>query len=319
MKLKLLIGFGLAVAASSCSTISHTSQMAPVDAQVYNLTVADMDVSKNKVSTTVEWKWTPLSSVSIEAQKDNATAELLKEADADVVVEPQYTVKRRGLFRGGSLTVTGYPAKYRNFRAMTPADADMVAALNGNVAVTYPIIGTSNRHAVKPKRKQPKVDKDAKVGGKLLNLVGGLIFAPSSDSDTGGQVGLMYGKYGRRWGWYIKGVYMRCSGDRYDWSNETIGSHTYNGAMLSFGVIKTINRRWNVFLGTGFGTAFSTDDSYNNRIDFDYYPSVPVETGVQWILGSLNVMAGVNVSTIVGSDVDSKCNVNPFVGIGFTF
>ena len=127
----MILAAGVGLALSSCSTIQHTSQTAGVDTNVYNLTVADMNVAKQKQTMTTEWKWNPLSTVSLKAQKETATAELLKEANADVLVEPQYIVKRRGLFRGGSLTVTGYPATYSNFRNMTPEDAEKIAKING--------------------------------------------------------------------------------------------------------------------------------------------------------------------------------------------
>lgn len=321
MKIKLLIGCVLAVTGlSSCSTITHTASTADVDTQVYNLTVADMDVSTKKVSTTVDWKWTPLSTVSIETQKENATAELLKETESDVVVEPQYTVKRRGMFRGGSVTVTGYPAKYRNFRSMTQSDAEKVSMLNGNMAVAYPMIGTSAMKPAKVKRAPKTVLKpeNEKRSHKFLNVVGGLLFAPSSEMSTGGQLGLMYGKYGRSWGWYIKGVWMRIEGDEW-WRPSDKYSRAENGAMFSAGVIKTITPAWNAFLGTGFGTGFSSD-KYDNGYDCynEVVPSIPIDFGVQWNLGSFNVMAGLDIMVNL-ENYDSSCNVSPFLGIGFSF
>lgn len=69
MKLSIITGGLLAVmAVSSCSSLSHTAQTADVDSRVYNLTVADMEVSENRATKTTEWKWTPLSSVSLSAQ-----------------------------------------------------------------------------------------------------------------------------------------------------------------------------------------------------------------------------------------------------------
>lgn len=319
MKIKLLIGCVLAAAGlSSCSTITHTASTAGVDTQVYSLTVADMDVSTKKVSTTVDWKWTPLSTVSIETQKENAAAELLKETEADVVVEPQYTVKRRGIFRGGSVTVTGYPAKYRNFRAMTQSDAEKVSMLNGNMAVTYPMIGTSAMKPVKAKRAPKKVvtPEEGRRNHKFLSLVGGLLFAPSSEMNTGGQLGLMYGKYGRNWGWYIKGVWMYIQGDEW-WNPASKHSSHENGAMISAGVIKTITPKLNAYLGTGFGTGFSSDSEYGHCYN-EVVPSIPVDLGVQWNFGSFNVTAGLDVMVNLDK-YDSKCNVNPFVGVGFSF
>ena len=53
MKLSIITGGLLAVmAVSSCSSLSHTAQTADVDSRVYNLTVADMDVSENRATKT---------------------------------------------------------------------------------------------------------------------------------------------------------------------------------------------------------------------------------------------------------------------------
>lgn len=214
MKIKLLALCGLAALLSSCSTISHTSQTVGVDTRVYNVTVADLDVAEQKVSKTVNWKWTPLSTVSVSAQKENAAAELCNETGADVVIEPQYVVNRRGLFRGGSVTVTGYPAKYRNFRPMTAEDAEKIAAIDGKIAVAVPMIGTSEKSQFVPgNKRQPSLSlTKAKAGGRFFSLVGGVVCAADDNVSTGGQVGLMFGKYGRSWGWYVKGMYLHGKG-----------------------------------------------------------------------------------------------------------
>lgn len=61
--------------------------------------------------------------ISIETIKTNLTAQMLQENNADVLVEPQYIVEKRGWLRGGSVTVIGFPAKYKNFHPMTEAEA----------------------------------------------------------------------------------------------------------------------------------------------------------------------------------------------------
>ena len=92
MMTRIILAAGIAaLALSSCSTITHTSQTAAVDTQVYNLTVADMKVAAKKDSVTVDWKWNPLSTVSLSAQKQTATHTLLGKNEADVLVAPQKT------------------------------------------------------------------------------------------------------------------------------------------------------------------------------------------------------------------------------------
>lgn len=149
MKSKLLLGCLLAFLMSSCSIISHTSQTASVNTEVYNLTVADVNVFPKKATATVSWNWSPFARLSLETQKRNAVAALTELTNSDVLVEPQFKVVRRGLFRGGSVTVTGYPATYSNFRTMTKEDAEKIATINGNVVIVSPMIGSSSKESTK--------------------------------------------------------------------------------------------------------------------------------------------------------------------------
>ena len=326
MKLSIITGGLLAVmAVSSCSSLSHTAQTADVDSRVYNLTVADMDVSENRATKTTEWKWTPLSSVSLSAQKENATAELLREHDADVLVEPQYTIKRRGLFRGGSVTVTGYPAKYANFRRMSKEDADKIAALDGKMAIAYPMIATSSSRRPMQAAKTVEVPMSRH---SFIDLVGGAVIDVDSNFDPGTQFGLMYGSYGRRWGWYGKLMWTHVSdedsrSDSYEeYSDDKVSANSF---LLTVGGIKTITRNFNVFAGLGFGYNFSVDDkrTYDGRHwstsqELEKHAALPIELGFQWTRGKINIMAGCTGVTNFKDDVRSKWNINPFVGVGIT-
>lgn len=88
-----------------------------------SLTVADMDVRPEKASCTTSWPYNPFVRISVEREKTNTEARLLKETECDVIIEPQYIITKRGFLRGGSVTVTGYPAKYTNFHKMTPEES----------------------------------------------------------------------------------------------------------------------------------------------------------------------------------------------------
>lgn len=114
---------------SSCSTIKVTSDSAPVAATVSTYpTVADLNISPNRVSKTTTWDWNPFDRTSMETRKNNITAELIKEYDADILVEPEY-VQESSWLGGGSITVTGYPATFENFRKATPEDLDALNAV----------------------------------------------------------------------------------------------------------------------------------------------------------------------------------------------
>lgn len=324
MKTSLIIlAAGAALALSSCASVQYTASSVKVDSDVYNLTVADMDVSTQKVSKTTSWKWNPLNTVSVAVEKDNTTAQLLEEAGADVLVEPQYVVKRRGIFRGGSVTVTGFPAKYKSFRSMTKDDAEILSLANGNpvLAAGQPCIVAGGQPCQMPSyastkrvstaKKQSVFRKEDYPSRKFINIVGGGAFNSNDSQYSDGEVGLMFGKYGRRWGWYVKGM-LSFTNDN-DEGNGTAG-------YVTGGVIKTLSRNFNFFLGAGVGASFDYHEerySYNSYTDVDTYFSVPVELGFQWSLSRFNILAGVNCNVVVASD--NPCNIGPFVGIGYTF
>lgn len=131
MKAKYLIILFVAVLLSSCSTIRKTSDVADVKTPISTFpTVADLNVVPQRVSKTITWKWNPLNSTSMDTRKANTTAELIQEAGADVLLEPQYIVNTSWLdILGGSLTVTGYPASFENFRKATPEDLEALKAV----------------------------------------------------------------------------------------------------------------------------------------------------------------------------------------------
>lgn len=110
---------------ASCTSIRHTADTVAVNPTVVSLTVADMIVSPTRVTRTTSWSYNPFRRVSISTIKSNTEATLLNEAGADVLLEPQYIITRRGFMRGGSVTVIGYPAKLQNFHSMTPEEAEM--------------------------------------------------------------------------------------------------------------------------------------------------------------------------------------------------
>ncbi len=305
MKIKLIIGATAAILLSSCSTITHTAQTAGVDTEVYNLTVADMDVSKEKVSKTAEWKWNPLSTVSLKEQKKTAEAELLKEADADVLVEPQYEVKRAGLFRGGSVTVSGYPAKYKNFRPMTKADAEIVATLDGKMVATYPFIATSATPGEKTKPRSPKA-VTAYNGRRFAALIGGAVTDPEDNAFVGAQLGLMYGSYGKSWGWYAKAV----------WQNIDESWDEVNGFAITVGAIKPLTRNFNILFGTGVSTGYAVDYGGWQGNYFDKNFALPVDFGFQWSNKKITALAGLTAQYLFNP---SHINLSPFIGIGYNF
>lgn len=110
-----------AVFMTSCQTIRKTAHTAEVTGSLKNATVADLEVSDQRITYTM----TPKKSVQragYENVKRAVEAEALEaNGKADVLVEPQYVIeKKRSLFGSKitSITVSGRPAYYTNFRSL---------------------------------------------------------------------------------------------------------------------------------------------------------------------------------------------------------
>lgn len=318
-----ILAVGVAVLAlSSCTTITHTSQTAAVDTQVYNLTVADLNVAAKKDSVTLDWKWNPLSTVSLKAQKESATHKLLSENDADVLVEPQYIVNRRGIFRGGSVTVTGYPASYTDFRAMTTDDAEKIATVNGEstTVLVNPVIATTAGKVIKPARRERSLLRQfgkETISHQFVNVFGGAMIDISGYVDVGYQLGAMYGSYGNSWGWYGKlALNSTICRDNYYYSENRKWTPEF-----TVGAIKTLGAGFNMFFGAGVGGYYRNERGYDE--DWGHYYdkdkvkfSIPVEIGFMKRFKCVNVMIGATYATpLSGSDG----NINPFAGIGYSF
>lgn len=130
MKVRNILILGVALLVSSCSTTRKSAQYVDVKPQVTSYpTVADLHVSSNRVSKTMTWKWNPFNTTSLAQKKVNLKADIIREAEADILVEPEYVQRTTwGNLGGGSLTISGYPAKLDNFRNATAEDIAAIKA-----------------------------------------------------------------------------------------------------------------------------------------------------------------------------------------------
>lgn len=310
----ILISAALAAIAvfGSCSSIVNTAYSEQVDTSVVNMTVADLDVAPEKVAATYSWNWNPFR--KIQSQKDAALSLALNASGADIIVEPVYEVKHRGFLRGGSVTVTGYPALLVNFRPMTLNDADVVAVLNGKKVVYTPEVKTSAPSfldKLKPKfqkEKKVKVKKEReKISRSFINVTGGLIIF-DGNTENNMDLGIMYGHYGNRWGWYGK----LSIASSFNYNNRVIPD-------LTFGAIKTIGPKTQAFLGAGVGGALYYDyyDYYNRDDRCKVGFGIPFEGGFQFNFGHCNVLAGFQY--VLNTKENGQGNMKPFLGVGYTF
>ena len=112
----------VALAAVSCTTTTKTAREESVPYAMYNATVADLDVASQRITYTLD----PSADIcrgGLGNCKEAAIKEALeKNGNADLLVEPQFVISmKRGLFRKKvkSVTVSGRPAKYKNFRSLS--------------------------------------------------------------------------------------------------------------------------------------------------------------------------------------------------------
>lgn len=94
-----------------------------VETTITAVSTADLNISEERVSMSKVWTLNFLSATSLEQRKANLIIELCRREGADILVDPQFTYTKRVL-GGGKLTVSGYPAKYTNFRTMTDKEID---------------------------------------------------------------------------------------------------------------------------------------------------------------------------------------------------
>ena len=118
---KLLLIAAITLMAVSCTTTLKTARTENVPYSMFNATVADLEVAPERISYTLR--------PSLELQKGglaNCKEAAIMEAleaygDADLLLEPQFvisTTKTLLTSRIASITVTGRPAKYVNFRSL---------------------------------------------------------------------------------------------------------------------------------------------------------------------------------------------------------
>ncbi|UGS21863.1 hypothetical protein [Flavobacterium cyclinae] len=113
----------LGIILTSCSvTKSGTAKSMDVvgPGVIHKPVVVDLNVKPEKVEVTTTFNGIE----SLENAKNNVVRKLLKEQDADVLVEPTFeTVTKNGKTE---LTVKGWPATYNNFRPIEEKDLKLL-------------------------------------------------------------------------------------------------------------------------------------------------------------------------------------------------
>lgn len=105
-------------------------------------TIADLNVSKTKISETETYKNTLTSkdmnsaenSPTIEYLKNYTVSKAVKKHNADVIVAPIFDIKTSDDFETIEVNISGYPANFVNFRNVKVADTLTLRMYNIEVA-----------------------------------------------------------------------------------------------------------------------------------------------------------------------------------------
>lgn len=112
---------------TSCKSLKSTTNTAKTlniygSGVIQKPVIVELDVKQTKVTATATAKM----GSAIEALKAEAVSIAIKNAGADVLVEPSYTVVSNS--RTSTVTVTGFPATYKNFRDIKLEDVPLIKA-----------------------------------------------------------------------------------------------------------------------------------------------------------------------------------------------
>lgn len=114
---------------SSCTTVTKTATTVNVDNNITTYpTVADLDV-QSKTTQSMTWNFTPFhwGEPKLSTARGNLIHEILKTNNADILLEAQFKFEKTA-YGQRTLTVTGLPATYKNFRKATDKDLDAIKA-----------------------------------------------------------------------------------------------------------------------------------------------------------------------------------------------
>ena len=136
MKKYLIIMCAATCIITSCSSVRKSATSRTINAPVAAAVIADLDVSNQKITYT----YSPTKNVrrvGLQNCINHAiSAALEANGGGDILLETQPAVYIRGS-KIHTITITGYPAKYKNFR---PADEETIKAaiVSGSLSTQNP-------------------------------------------------------------------------------------------------------------------------------------------------------------------------------------
>lgn len=131
---KIIALIAISVIATSCSTVRMaTSTSAAVDLSITQYPiVVDLEIAPEVASTEVRWSYVEslLKSATIKRSQSTIIFDMLKNHNADVLVEERVQMTKVP-FGETTIIITGYPAKFKNFRKATKEEIKEISQLRG--------------------------------------------------------------------------------------------------------------------------------------------------------------------------------------------
>lgn len=154
----VVFSLAASVSLASCSVARrvHTAKSTTIACEVTQMpTVAELEVLPEQVKADISWvNHTFKGSISRKTQTEELVAQILSGAQADVLVEPKISHEsRRHWFRSNhTLSVSGYPARFKAFRT---ASLDDIAKLNAMKEPAQPSVTVKVVETLRPVTETP--------------------------------------------------------------------------------------------------------------------------------------------------------------------
>ena len=132
---------------------------------VQKTTVVDLEVNEVKVTSSIEAKGNISSGVKLETLKSQLVADILKKTKSDVLVEPIFVLSNT--VAKTTLSVTGFPAVYKNFRTIEKEDVELLQVSRS--AQEAPLDLKKNKNP------NPNKRRGAIAGVAAVGLVGAIV------------------------------------------------------------------------------------------------------------------------------------------------
>jgi len=326
---------GIVVFAASCTTVERTATTTPVQASVKQYpTVADLDVKPEKVKRTENWNFSlfNIGRPSLAQRKKNLVADMVEGAKADVLVEPQYSYTKK-LFGPRSLTISGYPATFKNFRPATDRDLKALAQVDPSCE-RHAVAKTKGDTVIKVVRKThrvvPKTPK-SRIPSRI-GLVAGLNLSNFSEGDWDNRAGFhvgIRGEFGFSSSFYgTASLIFSEKGAKYEeYGDEYEANPGYLEIPVMFGYRYSLNNGLGFFAETGpyFACGISGKSKWNDSsTHFFGHHSAEVfdagwgiNVGVEYSKFQLHVGYESGFSKLY--KWDSAKNNNCMVGVAYMF